>query len=293
VHIALVTTSWPVDEHDPAGHFVRAHARQLERAGNVVTVLAPKPGGAFGWPGVPERIRERPLRALSAARWVASARTHLRKLDVDRVVAHWALPSAWPIAAGSRFPLEVVSHGGDVRLLVGLPHAARVGVVRRLVARVADWQFVSGDLLEQLLETLDLKTRAHLARVARVQPAPIEIPNVTSTIAELRRDLGACRVAVSVGRLVRSKRVDRGIEHVSRSRDIQKLIVVGDGPERASLQRLARDLGVDALFVGAVGRPQALAWIGAADVLLHASEAEGLSTVVREAEALGTPVIRI
>jgi glycosyltransferase involved in cell wall biosynthesis len=46
-------------------------------------------------------------------------------------------------------------------------------------------------------------------------------------------------------------------------------------------------------FVGAVPREEALAWIGAADALLFASRAEGLSTVVREAEALGIRVERL
>ena len=99
------------------------------------------------------------------------------------------------------------------------------------------------------------------------------------------------RVAVSVGRLVASKRVERAIEHVERTSDLDALVVVGDGPERSKLERLARARGVDARFVGALERGEALAWIGAADALIQASTAEGLSTVVREAEALGTPVV--
>jgi glycosyltransferase involved in cell wall biosynthesis len=87
--------------------------------------------------------------------------------------------------------------------------------------------------------------------------------------------------------------VDRSIEYVSRSKDIERLVVVGDGPERAHLEALARRLGVHASFLGTLGRPRALVWIGASDVLLVASEAEGLSTVVREAQALGTRVVRI
>ena len=90
-----------------------------------------------------------------------------------------------------------------------------------------------------------------------------------------------------------SKRVDRAIAHVAATGSADALVVVGDGPERASLERIARTLGVRARFVGRVAREDALAWIGAADLVLHASEAEGLSTVLREAEALGTPVVRV
>jgi teichuronic acid biosynthesis glycosyltransferase TuaC len=293
MRIAIVTTSWPADEHDPAGHFVRAHARALERGGDVVTVVAPQQGRAFGWPGAPARIRERPVRAIDALRWTMAARRRVRRLDVDRIVAHWALPCAWPIAVGARSPIDVVSHGGDVRLLAGLPSALRRTLVRSLSARVETWRFVSTTLLEQLLESVDSGTRARLQRVARVEAPAIEMPDVASAIAELRQLLGTRRVAVSVGRLVSSKRVDRSLEYVSRSKDIERLFVVGDGPERARLERLARELGVDASFLGTLGRPHALAWIGASDVLLVASAAEGLSTVIREAEALGTRVVRI
>jgi glycosyltransferase involved in cell wall biosynthesis len=65
---------------------------------------------------------------------------------------------------------------------------------------------------------------------------------------------------------------------------------VGDGPEKGRLEAHARRLGLDTRFVGRTSRADALAWIAAADSLLHASRDEGLSTVVREAEALGVPV---
>jgi glycosyltransferase involved in cell wall biosynthesis len=290
LRIAIITTSWPADEDDPSGHFVRAHARELERAGHAVSVIAPEPGGAFGWPGAGTRIRERPLRALDAARWVAEARARARALDVDRIVAHWAVPCAWPIATAGAGPVHVVSHGGDVRLLGGLPRAVRTPIVRSLIARAHEWQFVSTSLLDELLEKLDIETRNALKRIARVEAAPLEMPDVASGVADLRREIGAHRVAICVGRLVASKRVDKVIDYVSRTDTVERLVVVGDGPERRRLEDLAARLGVPVEFLGTVSRSRALAWIGAADVLVHASEAEGSSTVVREAEALGTRV---
>lgn len=300
MRIALVTTSWPAGEQDPGGHFVRASARELEQQGHRVEVVAPRAGGAFGWPGASTRLRERPLRAFEAAAWIVRARRELEHLDVDLVVAHWAVPCAWPIALSSRRRrarapgrLEVVSHGGDVRFLKALPRPLRDHVARAIASRAAVWTFVSGALQRELLETLGTSARAEVERIARVRAPPLEMPDVRDAIARLRRSLGTVRTAVSVGRLVATKRVDWAIRHVARTRDVDTLVVVGDGPERPRLEQLARALGVDARFMGAVGRDQALAWIGAADALLHASTAEGLSTVVREAEALGTRVVRI
>jgi glycosyltransferase involved in cell wall biosynthesis len=119
------------------------------------------------------------------------------------------------------------------------------------------------------------------------------MPDVRGAVLRRRAELAGDRVAVSVGRLVPSKRVDRAIAHVATTGCADSLVIVGDGPERGRLEGIARALGVRACFVGRVPREDALAWIGAADMVLHASEAEGLSTVLREADALGTPVVRV
>jgi teichuronic acid biosynthesis glycosyltransferase TuaC len=294
MRIALVTTSWPANDADPAGHFVRSSARALERQGHEVEVVAPPTGGAFGWPGVAARLRERPLRAVGAARWVSHARARVARIAAHRVIAHWAVPCAWPIASGSpSLPLEVVSHGGDVRLLMAMPVLARRFVVRAIASQSSAWTFVSDTLLHALLGSLDRTDRANVERIAVVRAPILELPDVRDAVQSLRAELGATRVAVSVGRLIASKRVDRAIDHVGRTREVNALVVVGDGPERSKLERRALARGVDARFVGAVGRVEALAWIGAADALIQASSAEGLSTVVREAEALGTPVIHL
>lgn len=293
MRIAIVTTSYPANEDDPAGHFVRASARELERQGHRVEVVSPQAGGAFGWPGVAARVRHRPLRAIEAAAWVVRARARVARLDAERVIAHWAFPCGWPIATAARGEVEVVSHGGDVRLLARLPRAARHRVAGAIARRAAAWTFVSEALQHELFASLDGATRARVERIATVSAPALEMPDVRAGIARLRGELGATRTAVSVGRLVASKRVDRAIEHVAGASGVETLVVVGDGPERARLEALARARGVDARFVGAVSRREALAWIGAADELLLASSAEGLSTVVREAEALGTRIVRL
>jgi glycosyltransferase involved in cell wall biosynthesis len=326
VRIAVITTSYPQDEDDPSGHFVRAEVREYEEAGHEVVVIAPQPGGAFGWPGVAARLRERPVRALEAGAWVVRARRSVQAARADRIVAHWAVPCAWPIAGVSWFggarkrgrtaktprtpedwlvsslqsfgvlaswrlssprSLEVVSHGGDVRLLVAMPRLLRERVVASIASRAVVWRFVSRALEEELLRALGPPSRAQVERIAEVRGARLALPDVAEAVIAKRRELGGLRYAVTVGRLVASKRVDRVIAHIAETRALEALVVVGDGPERARLEDLARRAGVDARFVGLVPRTEALAWMGAAEVVLHASQQEGLSTVVREAEALG------
>ena len=294
MRIAVVTTSFPAHEGDPSGHFVQAEARELERQGHEVIVVAPPSGGAFGWPGVAARVRERPWRVFDAARWVMEARARLARIEAQRVVAHWAVPCAWPVVTGSvrlETELEVVSHGGDVRLLLRMPKRAREGVVSVIAARAVSWRFASEELRASLLRGLGEDERRHLGSIAVVAAAKMEMPDVRDAVERKKRELGAARVAVSVGRLVRSKRVDRAIEHVARTRDVDRLVVVGDGPERGRLEALARARDVDARFLGILPREETLAWIGAASHLLFASEYEGASTVLREAAAMGTRVV--
>jgi len=290
MRIVLVTTSYPAHRGDPSGHFVQAEARELERQGHEVVVVRPLVGGAFGWPGFAARVREKPGRLLDAMRWTTRAARRLAAERADRIVAHWAVPCAWPVAAANRAELVVVSHGADVRLLVALPAAIRERIVRSIARRASEWRFVSAALRAQLVSSLG-GSRASVERIATVRAPSLELPSVDERIARIARELDGKRVAVSVGRLVASKRVDRAIRHVARNRDVDGLVVVGDGPERARLEELARRCDVDTRFVGLVPREEALAWIGAARMVLHGSQHEGLSTVVREAEALGTPVV--
>jgi len=302
VRIAVVTTSYPQFPGDPSGHFVEAEARALAQRGEVREVHVVHPHGiaAFGWPGFAARVRARPWRAIGAAAWMARARSELHGLGgarFDRIVAHWAVPCAWPIAlprlprvAGARDPaLEVVSHGGDVRLLIAMPQALRARVVSAIAAR-ASWRFVSAGLVAELTASLPRDVARRVEAVARVEACAIAMPleEVRAAIAE-KRALG--RVAVCVARLVPSKRVDAAIAHASRAG--MTLVVVGDGPERARLEALASSLRARVQFVGRVKREEALAWIGAAETVLHASKTEGASTVLREAEALGVPVTLI
>lgn len=314
-HVWVVTTSYPSAPGDPAGHFVEAEVRALEADGAAVAVIRPRPGGLFGWPGVAARLRERKARALDGLAWAARATLSLRRglaqdrraRRTSRVVAHWALPSALvacAAGAGARgAELEIVSHGTDVRWLVALPRPLRGALVREVAARAARWRFVSATLRDELVEALPEDARAALARVACVEAPALAFPPREALAARaraLRAGLGdATRpLYVVAARLVPDKRVACAVAHVARraagARGAKApppwLVVLGDGPERASLEAAARDAGLDARFEGVVPRDEALAWIDAADALVHASRSEGLSSVVREAEALGTPV---
>jgi glycosyltransferase involved in cell wall biosynthesis len=299
MRVAVVTTSYPSSDRDPSGHFVESEVRELERAGATVTVITPEHGGAFGWPGVAARIHERPWRAAEAGAWTARAALQLRRARAQRVIAHWSVPSAFPIACGGLaglgdVELEVVSHGADVRLIAALPGTVRSRVIRAIAARANAWRFVSSDLLNALTASLDEADHARVRSVAIVAPSPIVMIDVREDAAARRRDFDGRRLYVCAGRLVASKRVDKVIDYVASANGIMRnervLVVVGDGPERPRLERLATRWGMDVRFLGRRSRRDTLTWLGAADEIVHASLAEGFSTVMREAEHLGVPI---
>jgi glycosyltransferase involved in cell wall biosynthesis len=316
MRIAVVTTSYPTYDGDPSGHFVQAEVAELERLGHQVEVIRPAPGGAFGWPGAPSRIRERPLRAVEAAAWMARASAGLRmspdgaassltqrlqRLGAfgprgfvpERVIAHWCVPCAFPIALSARSAeLDVVSHGGDVRLLCQLPPSARGAIARAVLRRATRWRFVSEELLVGLASVISQDDARALQSIAEIVPGTLDVPDVREDAAAKRSAVAGRRLYVCAGRLVASKRVDTVIDYVAaeKGRGERVLVVLGDGPDRARLERVARAWQIDVRFLGKTTRREALGWIGAADELVHASRAEGLSTVVREASLLGVPV---
>jgi glycosyltransferase involved in cell wall biosynthesis len=316
--IVVVTSSYPAHPDDPSGHFVAADVARRCRAGHDVVVLTPattssrfgifgpKPpcglttgpsgeriarlpaGDAFGWPGALERLRERPTRALGALSFVRAARSFLRSSGPwNRLVAHFVLPSVWPITDGlerSAHAFEAVAHGSDVRLLKRLPGALRERIARTL----APFDLVCTS--EELRNELESALGAAIARRARVAAPPIDGVRARGR-ADSRRELGvesSVRLLVIAGRLVRGKRADVALR-AARLVPGALTVVVGDGPERAALER---DFP-EAAFVGLVGRARALTWLAAADAVLVASREEGAPSVVREARALGTPVVAL
>lgn len=119
-----------------------------------------------------------------------------------------------------------------------------------------------------------------------------------SLIERLRSDRSAVqgrgvgRRFVGVGRLTPQKNValmlrafERGAQHGD------TLTVIGDGPERARLELLVRDLGLEArvTFRGYVPEPANL--LPSFDVLLLSSDYEGVPAVILEALAASLPIV--
>ena len=117
------------------------------------------------------------------------------------------------------------------------------------------------------------------------------LPNPAPTLPplrprdELRAELGFDGpTLVFAGRLTAQKSLDLGIEAARRAG--VALVIAGDGPDRAALERLGH-----ARFLGALPRERVLELFRAADAALLSSSWENFPHSVVEALAVGTPVI--
>lgn len=118
-----------------------------------------------------------------------------------------------------------------------------------------------------------------------------EVPEtVSASVAALARP----RVVVA-GRLVPWKGVGGVIDamvEVRKQVPHATLVIVGDGPDRTSLESYAAArLPGAAFFTGALSHAEVLATIQDADVFVLNSTYEGLSHLLIEAASLGTPIV--
>jgi glycosyltransferase involved in cell wall biosynthesis len=117
--------------------------------------------------------------------------------------------------------------------------------------------------------------------------------------ATVRAELGIGpdqRVILAVARLTQWKGIDTVIRAL-RTLNLtegnrNRLVVVGEGPDRARLEALAAELPIGVVrFIGEQPRREVGRWMLASDLLALCSGYEGLSHVLLEAMAAGLPVL--
>jgi glycosyltransferase involved in cell wall biosynthesis len=99
------------------------------------------------------------------------------------------------------------------------------------------------------------------------------------------------RVLLAVTRLTQQKGVDVAVRALPSAPADAVLVVLGDGPERDSLERLARELGIEhrVYLLGRV--PDVASWLRRAALLVHPVRWEGFGLAVLEAMLAGLPVV--
>jgi glycosyltransferase involved in cell wall biosynthesis len=127
--------------------------------------------------------------------------------------------------------------------------------------------------------------------------AVVPPPAPTVSRADFLKSLGFApetKLVGIVGRLAKQKRVDDllwGMQVLRQADQTARMVIIGDGPERANLEQHARDVEVSE-FVKFLGhREDAASLVHHLDAFWLGSGFEGMSNSLMEAMAAGTPVI--
>jgi glycosyltransferase involved in cell wall biosynthesis len=310
MNVLFLTHSFPRSEGDAAGSFILRLAVALRGENVNVRVVAPAA------PGLPasdeiegisvERFRYAPRRYEKlaytgnmaqdvASSWTArialvgflgsdfihSVRSR-RSFEPELVHAHWWFPNGvvgtW-VSGLAHLPLVTTLHGTDVRLV------RNVGVAKPLFAHVLKHSAAVTTVSRWLKDETE-------ALVPGVHPTVAPMPVATSLFSP-----GSSRDRqrlLFVGRLNDQK----GADHLVRALAAMKtptasLDVVGDGPNRESLQQLAQQLGVSSRirWHGQLSQSELpLLYQRAAAVVIPSAD-EGLGLVAVEALLCETPVV--
>lgn len=158
-----------------------------------------------------------------------------------------------------------------------------IRAIGRFVARRADAVIVPSEYMKHIVRRWGVSE----SRIQRIYSS-VSLPALYESPSE--RTAGF--LLVTAARLVPWKGIDELIHLVSDMPD-WTLVIVGDGPDRARLERIASaEKGASRIrFVGQLSRVQTMGWIKSADVFVLNSTYEGLSYLLVEAMALGTPVV--
>lgn len=315
MRVLVLTHNYPRFAGDPAGAFVARLARATQLAGHPTHVVTPHvPGTAahevdggvavtrfryaparlerVGYTGSLHRdALSKPLVAVALpayfARFRGAARRAIREFHPDVVHAHWWVPSG-AVAATLDLPFVVTSHGSDVRLLESAPPVR--AIARRVLGCASAITTVSrflADDLRRLLPRLDTPVE--------VLAMPLDVARFESGRSEVKTSPPRILYA---GNLVASKGVDVLIEAVARLGErgmACELRVLGEGPERAALEELAKERGVAGAVTFSPFVPQSAmpAEYGRSTVtvLPTRGNAEGLGLTLVEALLAGSAVV--
>jgi teichuronic acid biosynthesis glycosyltransferase TuaC len=215
--------------------------------------------------------------AWAAAPLAAALRSTRRRFAFDLIHAHNAVPAADAVRRGrAGVPLVVSVHGGDVlwvpQNVAGGDTAVRAGLgAARLTLANS--------------EGIAALARRHGAGETRVVHLGTDLPEEQPKRAD---------TLVTVAHLVGRKRhadVIRALWVLRERRPGLRYLVIGDGPERGALERLARDLGVDVEFTGQLEHTTALDAARRCALFVMPSVDEAFGVAYVEAMAGGVPAI--
>jgi len=188
-----------------------------------------------------------------------------------------------------KLPLELQIHTD-----LGSPYFYRQNLLNKIRFWTAKFILSSADSVRVVSERIGdfIKTFVQSDRIY-IKPIAVDTNKIISapiTIDLHKKYPQFKKIILMVDRLEPEKNVALGIEAVTRinNPDIG-LVIVGDGSQKASLEKLAQNLKAPVVFEGQVD--DLASYYKTADLFLHTSLYEGYGLVLVEAQAAGLPIV--
>lgn len=210
------------------------------------------------------------LRALVASLRPDLVHAHIHASEVAAAAAVWRSDVPLVLTEHTEAPWRGPSARAALRWAAG-----RADLVVAVSSAVARHLVTDSGVPPEKVEVLLPAVLPHV-------PAPVDVPSAGRPVVG------------TVGRLVPGKGVDvllRALAGPALAGSDATCVVVGDGPQRPALERLAADLGLGDRVVFAGWREDARDLVAALDVLAVPSREDGSPLVVLEALGSGVPVV--
>jgi glycosyltransferase involved in cell wall biosynthesis len=323
MHILVITPVYPHAASPTEGLFNEQHVKALARRGVRVTVVVCKPwlpnklskwwrryGSLADLPQIEERngipiVYARYLhipqyqlpyvtvRSCACSILQAVNRFNSREpFDVVQVHSSWPAGLAAPMVAKRMVcPFVLTLHIQEEPRL----YASKGGsILYRRMLEEASAVIAVGSALERFAKERGLGSRSGRLRVI---PNGVDLTTVREVLREVSGGQEGWGNVISVANLWLIKGIDLNLRSLARLAEAgvpwQTYTIVGDGPERPRLEKLAKDLGIAGRvkFTGRLSHRTTLAEIAKADIFCLPSWQEAFGVVYLEAMACGKPVI--
>ena len=313
INICFVTHLYPADEQDYKGIFVHEMASSLARSGHEVHVVTPRRPGAkknevrdgviihrhwfAGWRSGKQlgELKGTPPLMLGSLLLVGIWRC-LRVVRVHRIrllQGYWVVPGGFMAMVCGRLtgrPVVTTASGTDLNVVA---HRRPIRPFVRATLKRIQCLMAKGSEMKRLAVELGMSPD----RIREVSAfIGVDLPREGESRHRIDLPGRAGGRLICLGNLTFPKRVDTVLRAmrrvVDRLPDVH-LTIVGDGDLRGELEALAAELRIEdnVHFRGACAHEEVFALLRGADLMIHASDREGLPVVIGEAMGAGLPVV--
>ncbi len=310
--ICFVTTNFPRYLGDSEGTFIWEAARAVAKQGHQVRVIAQH------WPNTPTHEWMEDVEVIRPHYWIPESAEKLRQpgggLPIVWKHSPWARLQIIPFLLVHILTIARYARGFDVvhaqwSLSAGAAWLSRIIHRRPILATLQgsdifqvtrSWigRWVTRFVLKRCerISVLSYALKRATTDIGISASAITIVPNGVDISRFVPLDEERQPLIVYVGTLIKRKGVSYLIEamaEVAQAHPHSRLVVVGEGPERASLEQLTTSLTLTPFvrFVGARSPEDVRTWMQRAKIFVLPSLEEGLGVVLLEALACGTPIV--